>query len=71
MASERHAELSSEDDFFLHQVEAGESMLDLARAYIKMENYVQAKKLIHRIIAQNNDALTKQAKELLLEIRKS
>ena len=71
VASERHAELSSEDDFFLHQVEAGESMLDLARAYIKMENYVQAKKLIHRIIAQNNDALTKQAKELLLEIRKS
>ena len=71
VASERHAELSSEDDFFLHQVEAGESMLDLARAYIKMENYVQAKKLIHRIIAQNNDTLTKQAKELLLQIRKS
>lgn len=62
--------LGQDEDFFRHQVEAGESMLDLARAYIKMGNVIQARQLLNKVMAQNNNELSGQAKQLLAEIKK-
>ncbi len=61
--------IEKDDEFFRHQVEAGESMLDLATAYIKMDNYIQAKQLLVKVIAQNDTQLTEHAKKLLSEIK--
>lgn len=62
--------LGQDEDFFRHQVEAGESMLDLARAYVKMGNVIQARQLLNKVMAQNNNELSGEAKRLLAEIKK-
>lgn len=69
-AKEEKTAIENEDEYdFMNSQEAMPAKLDLARAYIDMEDFASAKMLLEEILNKGNETECKEAKKILRSIK--